>query len=587
MLNTTFYKIFYNLNELNNKQLFLHYNTISMNENVFKNEEDFYISFPLFNTSIYKYFNKDLRFLNEIELMSHFYNLGINESRKYTIDDFLKYRNIDILIYRKFQNKYKETDIEIIDNIINLINLNKNIICNIDDFYILYPNFNIKIYRLFNIINNNISDIDSICYFYHSDKDNIMYSVKDFYNHFPKFNYYIYKKNNKNIIDLDEIDTIIYWYKNDKSYDFLLNNNIDSKKNERKNILIYTHMDFDLSNGGVTVQFYLASILSKMGEKVRIFSNINKTNILFNMYYDENEKLFDINNTVVIYCEGIIGNPLNAKYTVRWILSELGINVPKDMYLSWNKKDIVYYFNNELKFNRNNKESIFNKNYKELVDKESIVNKSDKESIYKEYILNKNNKELIINKNDIELINYNKNIYKTLSLLYIYPNIKNYNQDRSGYCYTLRKSHIHVNINYIHPNNSIEIKRDNTQDDYIKIFNKCKYFISYDPLTFLNIISCLCGCISIIYPIEGLSKKEWIKITALNNYLEDNNINEIYGIAYGNDQSELDYASRTIHLVKDQWKDVINYFKNKSVKSFINEINNWDNLKNNIENNYY
>jgi hypothetical protein len=401
----------------------------------------------------------------------------------------------------------------------------------IDNFFKLYPTFNLKIYRLFNIKNNNISDIDVMVYFYHSDKENIVYSVKDFYKIYPEFDYYIYKKHhkyNKNISDLDEVDSMIYWYKNDRTYIFLNN----SEKNTRKNILIYLHMDFDMSNGGVTVQYYLASIMSKMGEKVRICSNINRQNILFNIVYDKDELGFDLNNTVVIYCEGIIGNPLNTKYVVRWILSELGKNVEKDRYLSWEKNDLVYYFNSELKFN-------------------------------------------------------NKEIHKLLSLIYIYPKIKNYNRKRDGHCYTVRKSHMHSKINYIHPDNSFEINRNHNQDDYIEIFNKYKYFISYDPLTFLNIIASLCGCISIIYPIDGVSKKEWLKMTALHNYMQDNNVDEIYGIAYGDSEDEINYANSTIHLVKKQWKDIINYYKNNSVIPFINDINNWDNNINTVENNFY
>ena len=293
-------------------------------------------------------------------------------------------------------------------------------------------------------------------------------------------------------------------------------------------------MDFDLSNGGVTVQYYLAQILDLYGEKVRIYSNNIIHNSLFNNYYGDD---FNLDETVIIYCEGVIGNPLNGKYVVRWLLSELGKNVSNEIYLSWNKNNLVYYFNSELKFN-----------------------------------------------NDSTKIG---NYYKNLSLLYIYENIKNNNKTRYGYCHTFRKSIYHINVKYIHPEDSFEINRNHSQDDYIIFFNRHEYFISYDPLTFLNVIASLCGCISIVYPIEGLSKKEWFKTTALSNYLIENNIDYLYGIAYGNDEAEINYAKSTIHLLDEQFKNIIEYFKNKSVIPFINDINNWDNSENTVENNFY
>jgi hypothetical protein len=218
------------------------------------------------------------------------------------------------------------------------------------------------------------------------------------------------------------------------------------------------------------------------------------------------------------------------------MLSELGQNVPYDRVNTWGKNELVYYFNSELKFN---------------TSPEKIGS-----------------------------------IYKLLTVIYVNPNIKNYNMnERQGYCHTFRKQHIHKNINYIHPNDSFEINVNHTQDDYIEIFNKYKYFISYDPFTFLSIIASLCGCISIIYPIEDVSKKEWLQKTALYEYLKYKN-EELYGIAYGNSPEELDFAQKTIHLVKKQWDD-IKYYEYKLLINFVKDINNFDNMKNTVENNYY
>jgi hypothetical protein len=313
---------------------------------------------------------------------------------------------------------------------------------------------------------------------------------------------------------------------------------INSRHN--KNLIIYTHMeDFNINDGGTVVQYYLAKILEeRFNQNVRIYPSSGKKNIsnsLFTKYYNND---FPIDNdTVVIYCEGTIGNPLNAKYAVRWMLSELGQNVPKEWVDTWGKHELVYYFNSETKFTQ----------YPEK----------------------------------------NGNIYKLLSLLYINPSIKKYNYKiRDNYCYTIRKGFgIHKNITYIHPNNTFEITRQHTQDECIQFFNKYKYFISYDSLTFLSIIAALCGCISILYKKEGMTKKEWIETTAAAEYIKYKKLDNLYGIAYG--LEDIKYAEDTLHLVKDQWIDITNYTINNTVKPFIDNINNFEHMINTISNNFY
>jgi hypothetical protein len=255
-------------------------------------------------------------------------------------------------------------------------------------------------------------------------------------------------------------------------------------------------------------------------------------NDIFNNFYN-NE--FDLNNTIVIYCEGINGNPLNAPYKVRWMLSELGKNVPYDYVHTWGKNELVYYFNSEPK-----------------------------------------------------IVNNPSDFYKFLTVIYINPTIKNFNlNDRSNYCHTYRKSFYHKNVNRLHPSDSFEITRSHSQENYIELFNKYKYFVSYDPLTFLSIIAPLCGCISIVYPIENTNKEGWLKTSALYQYFKEKGNFNIYGIAYGNSQSELEFAQNTIHMVKDQWEDIINNYQVKLIKNFIYDINHFNECINKIKNNYY
>ena len=301
-----------------------------------------------------------------------------------------------------------------------------------------------------------------------------------------------------------------------------------------KLILFYMVHNFDFRSGGHTVQYELAKTLHELGYNVKVRAPNKIQNAIFSNYLEND--VIDINNTIVVYAENITNNPINAKYIIRWILAPLGINSPTDRYKTWNKTDLVYYFNSEQKFE--------------------------------------------------EKITKMNTVYKLLNIFYINPNIKNTAATRDGWCYTKRKSNYHKKLVYVHPPNSFEITPQHTQLDYIHIFNTYKYFISYDPCTFLSVIAALCGCISIVKKIDGVSKQEWLNITPYGDILKEMNITSLYGIAYG--KEELDYASQTINLAGEQW-DNIKKMKNKHILSFIadmEDIENLENKLNTVENNY-
>jgi hypothetical protein len=552
-----FYKLF-NKDIIYNKKedLIKHFINHGIKENRLICKDNFYKLYPDFDADIYKYYNNDLKNQDEINLMYHFHNSGKNERRSYKFIDNSDFFNIEIC--KKFQNYSSEMDNKAIFK--DYIKNKEKYIGNLTDFYKNYPDFNIDIYKNFyyiktisendiitNILNevldsidnnnksqiNNLDNNELIYHFYINDKTNVIYSLKTFYLKYPKFDYYLYVCK-KNITNIGEVNTIINWYLNDFNYDFI-DSNEDPLKYKFKNILIYPYYEYSNNCGGIVVQYYLAQILDKIGVKVRI--KLNNNYIPNNIYnnYDNND--FELKDTIVIYGETIKGNPLNAPNIIRWILAELGIISGKHIYKTWGLNDLVYYFNSELKF----------------------LKEPDK--------LN--------------------NIYKNLSLLYIDPIFKNINQERYGYCHTFRKTEFHKNISLIHPQNSFEITREHKQEDYFHLFNKYEYFVSYDPLTFLSIIAAICGCISIIYPIEGISKKDWLKMTALADYLNDKNLESIYGIAYGYSFKEISNAYSTLPLVKDQWDDIHQYFKEKYIYPFIKDINNLSDCKNTIQNNFY
>jgi hypothetical protein len=318
--------------------------------------------------------------------------------------------------------------------------------------------------------------------------------------------------------------------------DIVINTNMNQRSIVNfNNIIIYPHAVYhNEDDGGLNVLYYLGKLLDEKGKNVRIYPTYGYfQNNIYNKYFVND---FDPTKAVVVYCEGTSGNPLNSNYVIRWMLSELGKNVNIDRVLSFGKKELVYYFLYELKMNKN----------PELEG----------------------------------------NVYKCLSLIYLNPIFRNIGLPRDkGWCFTNRKSFYHKTIQRIHPENSLEIFRHTSCNQYLEIFNQYEYFVSYDPYTFLSIISAFCGCISIIYPVEGMTKEDWLSTTAAKEYMRYKNIKTLYGVAYGIE--EIEWAKNTLHMALDQWKDMIEYYKEIHFIPFIEDIEKMDSgLENTVENNY-
>jgi hypothetical protein len=215
----------------------------------------------------------------------------------------------------------------------------------------------------------------------------------------------------------------------------------------------------------------------------------------------------------VVYPEIIAGNPLGAKCVVRWILCDLGIHCDSDIYKTWGGNDLVFHF------------SSFNTKY---------------------------------NPNSIDIL-YN---------IWVDPTIANRGLPRNGSCYLFKKaSSFHKKIKLIHPSDALMI--DNlSNEEIINIFNSKEYFYCYDPYSFYDSIAALCGCIPIIYPLEGTNKLEWLKTKAIfQAYL--NKSDNVAGIAYGID--DIEYAKNTLQNVWKEKREVIE-FGEKTVNNFIDKV---------------
>lgn len=87
------------------------------------------------------------------------------------------------------------------------------------------------------------------------------------------------------------------------------------------------------------------------------------------------------------------------------------------------------------------------------------------------------------------------------------------------------------------------ITMDDTREaidfELLKLFNTHKTFITYDNNTFHSIQAALCGAISIVIPDGKLNEKDWRSSTKRK-----------YGIAYGNDKEQINFALNTIDNLK-------------------------------------
>lgn len=338
--------------------------------------------------------------------------------------------------------------------------------------------------------------------------------------------------------NINEREYIIAKYYQETGKVLSISNNFDQYK-----FIIYTHNPYHESNGGVMVMYYLAYCLNKNGFYTKICSadSNNTTNVIYNEFISLNEansSFYNDNKTIVIYSEGSPNNPLNKNKVIRWMLSEIGLNVPAYSIGGWGKKELVYFFCSEVRF----------KNWPTSINR----------------------------------------IYKTLNLLYLNPiflNVESKNE-RKEYCHTFRKHWVHKEIRQIHPVDSFEIHKSLTNEELKQIFTSYKYFVSYDPITYINVLAALCGCISIVYPIEGCNKMSWLQKTHAWEYLKENNLGtNYYGIAYG--LEEIEYAKNTMHLVQKQQNEINDFIAKKSVRLLTNDILNWDMNENTISNVYY
>jgi hypothetical protein len=420
---------------------------------------------------------------------------------------------------------------------------------------------NVYIYKKLNPKFNNMTDIELQKHyinigkqtnenFFKFDYDITNYNKNEFVNN-PFFTnrYYIYKittKNeliaqyprkiyicNKEVFKLYYKDFDFEYYKNRyfngieisdyeiMEYHHLIGKNNGNSINSKIKVVIYTP-PLDINCGGIICMHYLAKLLNDNNILVKLFvyNGITYSNIFCNNFahIDEIDE-----NTIVIYPCIISGNPLGAKRVVIWMLLELGIEMPLDHWKNWGPNDLVYYWETK-----------------------------------------ENTKQLCCPWFNPIFTNRNKN------------------GPRNNTCYLIKKGRlIHKNIKHIHPPESICLDHNDNLYDLSNIFNNCKYFYCYDPNSAFSIFAAVCGCISIIYPINSVNAHEYFK-NRMYNY-----DGKLYnkGIVYGNDLELIKSCEREINNLDEYYQNLFNMY-HKSVNKFIDDLYNWDSLLNTTKNIY-
>ncbi len=240
--------------------------------------------------------------------------------------------------------------------------------------------------------------------------------------------------------------------------------------------------------------------------------NFSKNNFFNNPIIFDPTNIKDLDSWVVIYPEIVFGNPLGFSNVVRWFLHNPGYHSGKFFY---GPGEIYFKFNSAIK-DFDYPGSLTSKTY-------------------------------------LPIIHYPLDIYHNNSS----------SSERSGTAYCIRKGH---NLSLVHDlENSICIDNLN-HHEIAEIFRSVKTFISYDPYTAYSRLAVLCGCESVVVPINGLSEDEWYPDPICR-----------LGISYGFDNLTYSHTSRNdlINQIKLEHSSCL-----ETVRLFADEVTSFFNISN-------
>ena len=443
------------IKELNNFDVINYYNNNKFNK-LLSSVKEFYSLYPDFDPIFYKLIYKDIIYQDNFDILSHYHYFGYKEKRLYSLDDFKKRYSIDFIFLKNFYTIFNEkTDFEITNFLIN--NDKNNYICSDKEFNSKFPDFNLIIYKLLNpkiYFDNNIKYKS---YWYNNGNlEKQISSIKDFIEYQKDFNLqiykYIYNKNDQ----LEEAD-IIYWFNNKDKLIYnieLLINFIDDfnyalfKKNtpfiqkyNNYNILEYFINNITKITNIYSEKLFYLKYSDINIEEFKKFNNIDINKNLILDYYYKNE-----NNNIVVSI-----NDFYQKYPL------FNLNFYKNIcYIKYNitfdndNKYIYYWYNNDINnyYNISNfykKYSSFNLSIYKYFNRDLIKNLDNKSILYY-FDLNKNDNTIYSSEQFYKKYsNFNKDIYK------IFNNLENYTDEEL----IIHYDSIGKPLNLIHNQNTI------------------------------------------------------------------------------------------------------------------------------------
>ena len=431
----------------------------------------------------------------------------------------IKYPTFDIEYYKQFNlNPHNLNDLKLIYHFATIGSISNQKYLEYDyviDNYVNRFDVSHPLYSKMEDSNDfrNIStNIELKSYFNSREKPYYICNKDSFYKLYPDFDLSYYKNRYFQNTELTEMELLKNYHLIGKYKQYATNSKIK--------IVIYTR-PFDILCGGIVALHNLAKIINDIKHpniyaKLFVYNNLKYDNIFCNQF----ETVDEINdNTVVIYPEVISGNPLNCKKVIRWILLSLGIEMPHNHYIKWGISSLA---NSISKDNVNNI----------IYQWESI-----------------------------------QNSIPQLSVPWFNPIFKNTHYPRTKTCYLIKKGKLlHKEINFMHDKNSICIDDMDLKEKSL-IFNQSTYFYCYDPNSAYMIFAVSCGCIAILHPLENISKDEYFKNKIFN---KDNKIYNA-GIAYGNSDSEVEYARNTILQGDNMYVNLFNEYEN-TVTPFLKSV---------------
>ena len=283
-------------------------------------------------------------------------------------------------------------------------------------------------------------------------------------------------------------------------------------------------VDANWKYGGTMVLHELSKILSDLGEDVYLTVTNAKFPENNSKIINQNEamQLAAADDCVTIYPEIVYGNPFCAKNVVRWVLYYPGGHGMGDTIYDESEYVFTYY------------------------------NKYVENTIYEK------SPSLMVFKSHLDKFYDNNTERKYDAVLLKKGQFRNLDEVKAKFYEP------YMNIMNKQILNFDDVMRDVARPEQLNaILNEIRYFVSFDQDTYHNVLAALCGCISVVIPVDGIDDRAWKTKCEFFSY----------GIAYGFDdlhwafktqsktrqhiqnleQKNITFAQNFINLTKQKW----------------------------------